>query len=145
MRTWHVALVLNVALATGAVWGYAWWGRRVDRLEAELTETRARAARLDRELVAARATRAAGATDTTGESAPVQQWEVRGVIRAVLPEINVVVITHEDIPDYMPSMTMGFRAAAPAVLQGARVGDSVRFTLRGTPSNVVVTAIRAAK
>jgi Cu/Ag efflux protein CusF len=142
MRAWHVVVVLNLALVLGAGWGYAWWGRRVDRIATELAETQARAERLERELAAARADAPARRNNT---SAPEQLWSVRGVIRAVLPEINVVVITHEDIPGYMPSMTMGFRAAAPKVYEGVHVGEDVRFTLRGTPPNdVVITAIRAA-
>lgn len=130
-------LLLNLALAVGAGWGYAWWGRRADRLAAELVEIHARADRLEREVAAARvASPGAGGTE--------QQWRVRGVVRAVLPDINVVVITHEDIPGYMPSMTMGFRAAAPELHETVRVGDTARFTLRGTPPDVVITAIEAA-
>ena len=145
MRAWRAVLLLNLALVVGAGWGYAWWGRRIDRLDAELAGMRTRADRLARELAAARPPgTAAAATETSppGTVASVQQWEVRGVIRAVVPEMNLVVITHEEIPDYMPSMTMGFRAAAPAILESARVGDRVRFTLRGTPPDVVVTAVR---
>ncbi|MBI1735505.1 MAG: copper-binding protein [Candidatus Rokubacteria bacterium] len=138
MRPWKVALVLNLALAVGVGWGYAWWGRRADRLAAEVVATHARAERLERELAAARAA-------APGAGAAGQQWQVRGVVRAVLPEIDVVVITHEDIPGFMPSMTMGFRAATPELHETVRVGDTARFTLRGTPPDVVITAIEAAK
>ena len=130
-------LVLNLALAVGVGWGYAWWGRRADRLGTELAETHARADRLERELAAARVA-------APGAAGAEPQWRVRGVVRAVLPEINVVVITHEEIPGYMPSMTMGFRAAAPELHETVRVGDTARFTLRGTPPDVVITAIEAA-
>jgi Cu/Ag efflux protein CusF len=130
-------LLLNLALAVGIGWGYGWWGRRTDRLEADVVATRARADRLERELAAARA-------GTAGAGEGVQQWQVRGVVRALLPELNVVVITHEEIPGYMPSMTMGFRTAAPALHESVRVGDTARFTLRGTPPDVVITAIEAA-
>lgn len=136
MRIWKVAVLLDLALLAGVGVGYAWWGRTADRLATELAETRASAERLERELAA---TRAAG-----GAPGDQQQWEIRGVVRAVLPEINVVVMSHEDIPGYMPAMTMGFRAAAPGIYEGVAVGDDVRFTLRGTPPNVVVTAIRRA-
>ena len=130
-------MLLNLALAVGIGWGYAWWGRRTDRLGAEAVEARTRADRLERELAAARA--------ATPNAAPAaQQWQVRGLVRAVLPELNVVVITHEEIPGYMPSMTMGFRTAAPELHESVRVGDTARFTLRGTPPDVVVTAIEAA-
>lgn len=136
MRAFRVAVALNLALLIGVGWGYAWWGRRADRLVNELAETRARAERAEREAAAARS----GGSAAAGE----QEWDVRGVVRAALPELNVLVLTHEDIPGYMPSMTMGFRTAAPEIHESVRVGDAVRFTLRGTPPNVVITAIRAA-
>jgi len=44
----------------------------------------------------------------------------------------------------MPSMTMGFRAASPKIYEGVAVGDEVRFTLRGVPPNLLVTALEKA-
>lgn len=119
MRVWRVVLLLNLALAVGVGWGYVWWGRQSERLA--------------RELMSAQALAAA----TGGE----REYRAQGVVRAVLPEVNVLVITHDEIPGYMPAMTMGFRAAAPEIHDAVRVGDAVRFTLRGVPPNVVVTAI----
>jgi Cu/Ag efflux protein CusF len=118
MRLWKVALLLNLALALGVGWGYAWWGRRAERLEQELTQARTRAA--------------AGA----------REWQVSGVVRAVLPEMNLLVLSHEEIPGVMPAMTMGFRAASPNIYDGVQVGDAVRFTLQGTPPDVVITMLK---
>jgi Cu/Ag efflux protein CusF len=135
VRPLTVAVLLNLALVLGAGWGYAWWGRRVDRLETELRDARGRADQLTRELAAVRGPGAPGAA--------VQEWRLRGVVRAIIPALNVVVITHEDIPGYMGAMTMGFRVASPEITGAVRVGDAVRFTLRGTPpSDVVLTAIQ---
>ena len=117
MRPWKVVLLLNLALALGVGWGYLWWGRQ--------------AARLQRELVAARAL----------GSAAEREWTVNGVVRAILPDLEVVVLTHEEIPDFMVPMTMGFRAASPKIYEGVRVGDAVRFTVRGAPPNVRIVAI----
>jgi Cu/Ag efflux protein CusF len=119
MRAWKAVLLLNLALVVGVGWGYLFWGLR--------------AARLERELGAARAAAASGVE---------REWEVEGVVRAILPEINVLVITHGEIAGYMPPMTMGFRAAVPKIHEGISVGDAVRFTLRGTPPTVAITAIR---
>jgi Cu/Ag efflux protein CusF len=68
-------------------------------------------------------------------------WRVRGVVRAVLPELNVVVLTHEDLVGYMGSMTMGFRVPDPTLYEGLDIGDTVSFTLSGVPPNVEITAI----
>jgi Cu/Ag efflux protein CusF len=122
MRAWKAVVLMNLALLLGAGWGYVFWGLRVPRLE--------------RELAAARAATASGVE---------RQWQVEGVVRAVLPDIGVLVITHGEITGYMPSMTMGFRAAAPKITESVQVGDAVRFTLRGVPPNVAVTAIEKTR
>ncbi len=117
MRLWKVVLLLDLALLLGAGLGYMWWGQRADRLARALAQARAEQAGVERE------------------------WHVRGVVRAVLPEVGVVIFSHEEIPGLMPAMTMGFRAARPEIYQGVGVGDGVRFTLRGAPPNVLLTAI----
>jgi Cu/Ag efflux protein CusF len=70
-----------------------------------------------------------------------RQWSVRAVVRAIVPEANLVVVTHEEIPGFMAPMTMGFRAASSNIYDGVGVGDGVRLTLRGVPPDVVVTAL----
>ena len=72
-------------------------------------------------------------------SAKREVWE--DAVRAIIPELRIVVITHADIPGYMPGMTMGFRMVAPAIPETLSVGDAVRFTVRGSPPLVVLTAI----
>jgi Cu/Ag efflux protein CusF len=119
MRAWKAVVLLNLALVVGVGWGYAFWGLR--------------AARLERELAAARAAALAGVE---------RQWVVEGVVRAIFPELEVLVITHGEIADFMPAMTMGFRVASPKIQEAVSVGDEVRFTLRGVPPNVAVTAIQ---
>ena len=120
MRTWKVVLLLNLALALGVGWGYLWWGRQVTRLQ--------------RELVAAQSLGPAGE----------REWTVNGVVRAILPELEVVVLTHEEMPGFMVPMTMGFRAASSKIYEGVRVGDAVRFTVRGAPPNVKIVALEKA-
>ena len=122
MRAWKVVAVINLALLIGAGWGYTFWGLRVGRLERELAEAKAAA-----------------------ESGIERQWEVEGIVRASLPEIGVLVLTHGEIQGFMPAMTMGFRVASPKIQEAVSVGDAVRFTLRGVPPNVAVTTIEKLK
>jgi Cu/Ag efflux protein CusF len=122
MRAWKVVAVINLALLIGAGWGYAFWGLRVGRLERELAEAR-----------------------TVAESGIERQWEVEGIVRASLPELGVLVLTHGEIQGFMPAMTMGFRVASPKIQEAVSVGDAVRFTLRGVPPNVAVTTIEKLK
>ncbi|MFZ1057968.1 MAG: copper-binding protein [Candidatus Rokuibacteriota bacterium] len=119
MRLWKAIALLNLALGVGLLIGYLWWGREAARARQETTVTiQAGAAALEE-----------------------REWAVRGVVRSVIPEINVLVVTHEDIPGFMPSMTMGFRAASPKLYAGLQVGDLIRFTLKGVPPNVTIVAI----
>lgn len=119
MRLWKAVALLNLALGIGLLVGYLWWGREATRLRGETTVTiQAGAAGLEE-----------------------REWTARGVVRSVIPEINVLVLTHEDIPGFMPSMTMGFRAANPGLYAGLQAGDLIRFTLKGVPPNVTIVAI----
>ena len=120
MRIWKFVLLVNLALSLGVGWGYLWWGRQVVRLQRELVAARAQGLAAERE------------------------WTVNGVVRAILPDLDVVVLTHEEIPGYMVPMTMGFRAASPKIYEGVRVGNAVRFTVRGVPPNVKIVAIAQA-
>jgi len=118
MRASTAVAVLNLALVVAAGSGYVAWDLRSTRPDA----------------------------GSEGRSGPAPNgiervWQVTGLVLAVVPEINVLVITHGDIPGYMPAMTMGFRAASPTIHEAVSVGDPVRFTLKGTPPNVVITAI----
>jgi len=119
MRLWRVILLVNLALGVGLLCGYLAWGREATRLGQELERTRLGQA-------------GAGSR---------RVWQARGVVRAVLPELNVVVLTHEDLAGYMGSMTMGFRVHDPKLYDGLDIGDAVIFTLTGTPPNVEITAL----
>jgi Cu/Ag efflux protein CusF len=119
MRLWRVVLLVNLALILGLLVGYVVWGREVTRLERDLDAARR-------------------ATTTWAQE---RTWAVRGVVRAVLPDSGVIVLTHDEIPGYMPSMTMGFRVHEPGLYQGLDIGAPVRFTLKGVPPNLLVTAI----
>ncbi len=122
MRAWKAVLLIDLALLVGVGWGYAFWGLREGRLERELAEARAAA--------------------TSGIE---RRWVVEGVVRAIFSELGVIVLTHGDIPGYMPAMTMGFRVASPKIQEAVSVGDEVRFTLQGVVPNVAVTTIEKIK
>jgi Cu/Ag efflux protein CusF len=119
MRLWRVVVLVNLAVGVGLLLGYIAWGRQIPQLQREINLARQRIAVQGVE----------------------QTWTVQGVVRALLPEINVLVVTHEEISGYMPAMTMGFRARDPKLYDGIEVGDSIRFTLRGVPPNVLITEI----
>jgi Cu/Ag efflux protein CusF len=119
MRLWRVVVLVNLALGLGLMLGYLAWGREVSRLGQELRQVRGQ--------------------QTVGGG--TRSWQSRGVVRAVLPELNVVVLTHDELTGYMGAMTMGFRVHDPKLYDGLDIGDVVRFTLSGAPPNVEITAI----
>lgn len=119
MRLWRVVLLVNLALGLGLMLGFLAWGREAGRLGQQLEQAR----------------------QLQGVPGVERTWHSRGVVRAVLPELNVVMLTHEELPGYMVSMTMGFRVHDPKLYEGLDIGDTVRFTLTGAPPNVEITAI----
>jgi Cu/Ag efflux protein CusF len=119
MRLWRVVLLINLALGVGLLFGYLAWGREAVRLGQELEQ-----AKRQQSIVGTQRT-----------------WQSRGVVRAVLSELNVVVLTHEELTGYMGPMTMGFRVHDPRLYEGLDIGDTVRFTLTGVPPNVEITAL----
>jgi Cu/Ag efflux protein CusF len=118
MRLWRAMLLMNLALGFGLLLGYLAWGRPYGRQE--------------RELVLLRQQSPPGVE---------RAWTRRGVVRAIFPERNMIILTHEDIPGYMAPMTMGFLVRDPRLYEGLDIGETIRFTLRGIPPNVVITAI----
>jgi hypothetical protein len=130
MPVWQVALVLNLTFAVGLGLGYAGWGRRVEALDREFDAARAQVERLERERAAC----------ARGARAGEQQWDGRGVVRAVYPQL--LVITHEEIRGLLPARTTSFRTSSPPLRDSIRVGDAIRFSLRGTlADDVAVVAI----
>jgi Cu/Ag efflux protein CusF len=119
MALWRVAVLMNLALGLGLLGGYVWWGRQAERLRQEVA-----------------------ASKVAGAAAVEREFQGQGVVRAILPELNVVVVTHDEIAGYMPPMTMGFRVATQELLNGVDVGDSVRFVLRGTVPDLQITGIQ---
>jgi hypothetical protein len=125
MPVWQVVVLLNLALAVGVGAGYGAWGHRAGALE-RAVDAEGRAERLERERQAC----------TAGARADEQQWEGRGILRAAYPQL--LVITHEEIRGLLPARTTGFRPASPVRAGSARVGDAIRFSVRGTSADDAV-------
>jgi len=58
-----------------------------------------------------------------------RRYEVRGQILSVDPERREVLVNHEDIPGFMPAMTMPYKVQDPALLEGKTPGDLITATL----------------
>lgn len=70
---------------------------------------------------------------------------VQGEVRRVDPETKRVTLRHGPIPNLqMPDMTMVFQVQDPAMLQGLKVGDKVRFKADKVDGAYTVTAVEPA-
>lgn len=65
---------------------------------------------------------------TIAPTATAQRYPLKGVITEVLAEPTALMIKHEDIPGYMPAMTMMFKVDA-ATAKAARTGQAVTGTV----------------
>src|SRR5262249_31673261 len=56
----------------------------------------------------------------------------RGVVRGFSPDRSTVEIQHENIPGFMPSMTMPFVARGPKQIADLKTGDAISFRMAVT-------------
>ena len=78
-------------------------------------------------LVAACGGEQAESTSTAEAQAPTT-YRTEGTIREIRRERSSITIAHEDVPGYMPSMTMPFDVEDEALFEGLAEGDRVRFS-----------------
>ena len=52
-----------------------------------------------------------------------------GEVVATVPSASQLVVDHEEIKGFMEAMTMGYRIDPPALLEGLKPGDRIRFTI----------------
>lgn len=58
-----------------------------------------------------------------------KQYEVNGQILGIKPERQEVLVKHEDIPGFMPAMTMPYTVKDAGLLEGKEPGDLITATL----------------
>jgi protein SCO1/2 len=56
-------------------------------------------------------------------------FHVRGVVMELFPDSKTIKIKHEEIPGYMPAMTMPFEVRDAKELLGLKPGDAVEFRM----------------
>jgi protein SCO1/2 len=70
-----------------------------------------------------------GITGCRNTTANQKRFDLKGKVVAVEPEKHLVTIAHEEVKDYMPSMTMPFTVPSDADLQILAPDDEVTATL----------------
>jgi protein SCO1 len=68
----------------------------------------------------------------------------RGVIRELPSAGKTVIVRHEEIPGFMPKMTMEFDVKNPSELRGLNAGDTITFSVRANEEDSWIQDIRVA-
>lgn len=63
------------------------------------------------------------------EAVGEREFTVRGVVRDIPADGRSVVVRHEEIPGYMPKMTMDLTLADTNEVRGLSIGDTIEFRL----------------
>ena len=72
---------------------------------------------------------AAPTTPSSSGATNPRTFQVKGVVREILPEKKKIKITHEEIPGYMEAMTMMLDVKDAKELNGLQAGDSLSFRM----------------
>jgi protein SCO1/2 len=76
-----------------------------------------------------------------GREPETRTYQLTGQILVVKPETNEVLVKHEDIPGFMPAMTMPYVVKNPDLLKDRAPGDLITATLAVEPTLAHLTAI----
>jgi protein SCO1/2 len=69
------------------------------------------------------------AASACSRQADARRYELTGQVLEVRSDRNQLVIKHQDIPNFMPGMTMPFTVKPASLMSDVRAGDLVRATL----------------
>jgi protein SCO1 len=72
------------------------------------------------------------------------RYPVRGMVLSVNAPEHTVIVSHRDIPRYMPAMSMPFRVRKPADLSGLYPGAQIEFDLVTRKSGSHIERLRRA-
>jgi protein SCO1/2 len=69
-------------------------------------------------------------------------YNTRGVVRGFSPDRSTIEIQHENIPDFMPSMTMPFVTRDPKQIADLRTGDAISFRMAVTKKDFWIENVK---
>jgi len=82
-----------------------------------------------------------GCERSSNVDAGARFYEARGIVRGIAPDASSVDVEHEDIPRFMPSMTMPFSVRKNNDIAGLRAGDAISFRMVVTGSGLFLDRI----
>jgi len=75
-----------------------------------------------------------------GETA--DRYDTRGVVRGFSPDRSTIEIQHENIPGFMPSMTMPFVARDPKQIADLKTGNAISFRMAVTKKDFWIENVK---
>jgi len=83
-----------------------------------------------------------GCGRSTDSDEGADHYDTRGVVRGFSPDRSTIEIQHENIPGFMPSMTMPFVARNPKEVAGLKIGDAIAFRMAVTPKDFWIENVK---
>ncbi|HWM25296.1 MAG TPA: SCO family protein [Chthoniobacterales bacterium] len=71
-----------------------------------------------------------------------RSYQVRGIVRGFAPDQSTVSIEHEDIPGFMPSMTMPFSVKDEKEIAEVKIGDGISFRMTVTDKDLFLDQVK---
>jgi protein SCO1 len=83
-----------------------------------------------------------GCWRSTNSDERAEHYDTRGVVRGFSPDRSTIEIQHENIPGFMPSMTMPFVALDPKEIAGLKSGDAILFRMTVTQKDFWIDNVK---
>src|SRR5512143_552746 len=83
-----------------------------------------------------------GCGRSTNSEQATTRYDTRGVVRGFSPDRLTIEIQHENIPGFMPSMTMPFVARDPKQIADLKVGDAIAFRMAVTQKDFWIEDVK---
>ncbi len=84
---------------------------------------------------------AAGLVAACGRTDNARTYQLTGQILVVKHDTNEVLVKHDDIPGFMPAMTMPYTVKDAAIIRERAAGDLITATLEVAPEGAHLSAI----
>src|SRR5215475_897064 len=83
-----------------------------------------------------------GCGRSTNSEEGADHYDTRGVVRGFSPDRSTIEIQHENIPGFMPSMTMPFVARDPKQIADLKTGDAISFRMAVTQKDFWIENVK---
>src|SRR5215468_4280771 len=83
-----------------------------------------------------------GCGRSTNSDEGADHYDTRGVVRGFASDRSTIEIQHENIPGFMPSMTMPFVTRDPTEIADLKTGDAISFRMAVTQKDFWIENVK---